>query len=128
MVWSEESSRGCVLSRGGPASEAVPQTGQTLSASPPGVGLSATTSQRCPLGQVNTFGIGRPCAAHKQPNDTGAARWCQGGCRSTLSLPALGREEVGQDRRAAVGEDAADDLGAVVQPGVIGDLIERVAG
>jgi predicted RNA binding protein YcfA (HicA-like mRNA interferase family) len=45
-----------------------------------------------------------------------------------LPQPSLRREEVGQHGGTAVGEHAADCLGAVVQAGVRGDLVEGMTG
>src|SRR5688572_1791977 len=52
---------------------------------------------------------------------------CAGRPGLLLAHRAFAGEEGGEGRAAAVGQDPADDPGAVVQPRVGRDLVERVA-
>src|SRR4051794_39970556 len=52
---------------------------------------------------------------------------CAGG-RSLLAELAFRSEKGGQDGSAALGKDAAEDAGTVVEARVSRDLVERVAG
>src|SRR5262249_11410509 len=47
---------------------------------------------------------------------------------SLLPQPPLGREVLGQQRAAFLGEHAGDEAGLVIEPRVGRDLVERLAG
>src|SRR5262245_57663773 len=50
------------------------------------------------------------------------------GERSFLAELTLGGEKTGQDGGAALGQDTADDLGAMIQARIAGNLIQRMTG